>query len=58
MAHAPELPELYVCMDCRGVYAGVVSGGSPEHHRYEPSAECSACGNTEFAELEEYPHSE
>ena len=53
MAHAPELPELYVCMDYRGVYAGVVSGGSPEHHRYEPSAECSACGNTEFAELEE-----
>jgi hypothetical protein len=56
MAHAPEWPELYVCESCHGVYAGTVSGGSPEHHSYEPPTVCAACESTEFAEIEEYPH--
>lgn len=56
MAHAPALPEQYVCENCQSVYAGTVSGGSPEHHTYDPPEECAACGNTEFIEIEEYPH--
>ena len=55
MSHTPERPELYVCTDCQSVHAGTVSGG-PEDHQYDAPDDCAACGNTEFIEMEDYPH--
>ncbi|EMA43997.1 hypothetical protein [Halococcus saccharolyticus] len=57
MSHVAEKPELYVCRDCQSVFVGDVSEGStPEDHTYSAPGECSGCGNTEFIEIEEYPH--
>lgn len=58
MAHVPELPELYVCENCHGVYAGTVTGGTAADHTYEAPTECAACGNTDFVGIEGYPYFE
>lgn len=57
MAHVPNTPELYICKGCQNVYAGTVQK-DPDlvDFAYEPPDECAACGNTEFIEIEEYPH--
>lgn len=56
MAHSPQLPELYVCKQCHGVYAGTIADGTPEGHKYESPTDCAACGGTEFIQIEQYPH--
>jgi len=57
MAHVPDTPELYVCKNCQTVCAGTVQT-NPDlvDYAYEPPENCAACGNTEFVEIEEYPH--
>lgn len=51
MSHTPEWPELYVCEECRAVYAGIHEEGDQEHE-YHPPESCSACGNDTFIEIE------
>lgn len=55
MAHRPERPQEYVCDSCLAVYVGAVDGDPPDH-TYVPPEECSACGGTDFVEIENYPH--
>lgn len=54
MSHAPEWPELYVCDGCNAVYAG--HHASEGQHHYEPPAECAACGNEAFVEIQRLSH--
>ncbi|MBX0323813.1 hypothetical protein EGH21_12310 [Halomicroarcula sp. F13] len=54
MAHQPERPQEYVCEQCHAVFAGTVHGDPPDHS-YTPPEECTACGATEFVEIQNYP---
>lgn len=53
MAHAPELPEQYVCLNCQVVYAGSVTEEDDTHHFHAPD-DCVACGDADFVPMETY----
>jgi hypothetical protein len=55
MAHSPELPEWYVCLNCQAVFAGSVTEDDGVHH-FHPPDDCAACGDPEFVEAESYVH--
>jgi hypothetical protein len=55
MAHAPEMPERYVCTNCLIVSAGIVEHVDGSHH-YEPPPRCGACDENAFVTEEQYPH--
>lgn len=54
MAHSPELPEKYVCVECQVVHAGTVSRSDDGHH-YEAPDQCGCCGGTELISQERWP---
>jgi ribosomal protein S27AE len=54
MAHAPEMPERYVCGNCLVVSAGIVENVDGSH-RYEEPTRCGACGEDAFIAEEQYP---
>ena len=57
MSHTPERVERYVCENCQSIYAGTVRRSAEgEGHRYDPPAECAACGGDSFVTIESYPH--
>lgn len=54
MAHSPEMPERYVCTNCRVVSVGIVER-TGDDNRYEAPARCGACGEDAFVTEEQYP---
>ncbi|XVH32282.1 hypothetical protein ACNS7O_03610 [Haloferacaceae archaeon DSL9] len=51
MAYQPERPRLYVCEQCRLVYAGHRNDKQEQH---TPPARCVVCEQDDFMELERY----
>ncbi|MFB6205182.1 MAG: hypothetical protein ABEJ05_01445 [Haloglomus sp.] len=56
MAHAPELPNKYVCAECQTIHAGTVVEHTDSGHTYEAPDECGACGATTFVAEADWPH--
>ncbi|ELY81504.1 hypothetical protein [Natrinema pallidum] len=56
MAHAPEMPEKYVCTACQMIHAGTVSKRTESGHEYEAPAECGCCGESELVPEKNWPH--
>ncbi|ELY60260.1 hypothetical protein C491_03160 [Natronococcus amylolyticus DSM 10524] len=56
MAHSPELPKRYVCVDCQTIHAGTVAERTDTGHRYEPPGACGCCDGTEFVSEADWPH--
>ncbi|AGB36438.1 hypothetical protein [Natronococcus occultus] len=56
MAHTPELPEKYVCVDCQTVHAGTVVERTDVSRRYEAPNACGCCGGVEFVVEVDWPH--
>lgn len=52
MAHSPERPATFLCENCRGIYAGVITNPGENSPKYRAPAECSACGGTDFDRVE------
>ena len=56
MAHVPDRPQVYVCVSCNALFAGHQIAHN-ETTKYEPPDTCSACGSSEFIEIEKFPAS-
>ena len=56
MAHSPDLPERYVCIECQIIHAGTVTTQTEANHQYDAPDTCGGCGATEFVTLENWPH--
>lgn len=56
MAHLPEEPKRYVCVNCQITHAGTPIHESAGEHSFEAPESCGGCGETEFVLLSEWVH--
>lgn len=56
MAHTPEMPERFVCLNCQVLSAGTIVHEDDDTVHYEEPPQCGACEHSEFVELSEYRH--
>ena len=56
MAHTPDLPERFVCLNCHVIHAGSVIHQDDGTHRFEAPDACGACEHSDFVELGGYIH--
>lgn len=54
MAHTPDYPERFVCMNCQVVHAGTAVHREDGGHNFVAPDACGACEASDFVELSSY----